>query len=484
MLGLALAMLAWVAVVVQCGSVSPVAAQQSPSHWTTPVNLSDCVAPCDGPKIAADRAGDVHVVWVEYASRLDGRATDAVIYASKVSGVWSDPIDILTQPTGSTLVTDDLDVDAHDRLVAVWHSDTSIHVSTCAAGAGHSAVAWRTTTIDIAPGVNGAQLHIDPSGDYHLAYVRENRTVLYTASADGGATWADPIEVSRVGRSDQAVQLPAIVATGDSICVAWELAVEGTGWGPATWSAGGVWLACSTDQGRTWSAPVEMAGAGYGAPTLFADSTGLLYLGWIGNIAAGGRYYVTSRDGGLSWGRPVTIASPEQYSGHSGAMQFLTDSTGKLHVVFSAGYQGVGKIWYSALDDDEWASPRCISEGLPRSERESAAIATGQTIHAVWYEYASGDVWYSAFDTGAVPVLQTPVPLPVTEGGGHTPTPEAQGGGGGVSAGTPATELRRLSAERPRVAGNRLAPVVLATLPVLALLGATLAVLRLPRRRE
>ena len=149
-----------------------------------------------------------------------------------------------------------------------------------------------------------------PSGD-------PNREVMLIRSADGGATFSAPVNVSR--NPGQSV-FPSVVAeSGGGIDVVWEDDLGGAG--------SDILVARSTDFGRTFSAPMNVSadlglsggaanplesigGSGRAAATVRGGGT--LFLSWLDDSAANPDVFLVAADPGSLMNLPPTasITSP------------------------------------------------------------------------------------------------------------------------------------------------------------------------------
>jgi len=346
--------------------------------------------------------GNVHVVWGESSQENDSNSPDTVYYRRLIDGTWSDSYDILAVGNGDGAVPHALTVDRHNRLVLLWSQNNQLNISLADVTDARSAQAWITVSLESNASIHGADLALDQSGKYYVAYVRNAEEIITLHADDTGENWSVPVVVALNTQTDFAFGLvsTAVDAAG-RIFVSWTRHAEETNWAPA-----GVWFSRSIDEGQSWPMVEEVApGLGYGASELFVDADDKLHLVWIGNLMAGGRYHRWSSDGGENWSDSITISLA---SGYAGPPTMLQDNGAKIHLI-CAGI-GLGRqdsIWYSALDDRGWNSALVISGDLPDSQGPSAAISLGHVIHAVWIEYDSADIWYSSYDTGAPATLVT-----------------------------------------------------------------------------
>lgn len=172
--------------------------------------------------------------------------------------------------------------------------------------------------------------------------------ILFAQSADGGATFSPPLNLSN-----------SIAGEGKGRLTAnrWDNGSHDLLRGPdgrihAAWTEyeGLLWTSTSSDGGLSFAEPVYVAGSSSEparAPSLAATEDGTLYLAWsqMGQRATGIRV-AKSPDSGLSFETPRILAS----SGHADAPRIAIDNLDTLHLVFGdspAGLSGPYRIRYT-----------------------------------------------------------------------------------------------------------------------------------------
>ncbi len=164
--------------------------------------------------------------------------------------------------------------------------------------------------------------------------------ILVAVSDDGGRSFAEPVNLSRSregdgkGRIDRNVwhngSLDVAAAPGGRVFAAW------------TEYDGRLWLAHSSDGGRSFSRPVLVAGDPPApparAPALAVKSDGAVALAWAtGDDPAGDIRIALSSDGGRSFSAPRPV---EVTPGYSDAPKLAFDGRGVLHVVHAESVGG------------------------------------------------------------------------------------------------------------------------------------------------
>ena len=170
-----------------------------------------------------------------------------------------------------------------------------------------------------------------------------NRT-FFARTADGGATWSEPI-LAYDGRSETQFHQPLAPADGSLV----DVFIEAPSLSDRPPIAARVAAIRSTDGGATWSPPVRVASATFTVPTdpagkdrirgtgqavlAAAAPDGSVYVCWAESRRSGGSVFAArSEDGGLTWGPTLTVAE--------GAGQPF------LPQVAVAGTGAIGLTWY------------------------------------------------------------------------------------------------------------------------------------------
>jgi hypothetical protein len=195
--------------------------------WITPTTVAETPYSSLSPKVAADQAGNVHLVWQEYAAPPQIYYISGTAYTTET--IWSKPI---TLSEGLTQMATTPDI--------VVSSDNTVHV------------------------VFGVNVK-------NQLYVQD----IYYASfpiTDSGVVSATLIPNSRVKVSQllPTYASPAVAVFGDDqIHVAWN------GWKAGdNWDSDRIYYAVSEDAGLSWSAPVAISPKDSrpdGFPSLAAD---------------------------------------------------------------------------------------------------------------------------------------------------------------------------------------------------------------------
>ena len=159
-------------------------------------------------------------------------------------------------------------------------------------------------------------------------------SALLEATVDGGRTWAS-LPLPLPSGADRPFAPDAAFAPDGTLFVLYAN-LEGTANTPAN-----LWLARSSDGGRTLSAPVRVAGKLAFQPRLALDRRGTVYLVWlqastVGQFSLGVEPgpIVASRsdDGGRTFSEPLTVSDRQRQ--RVGAASPVVDSAGRLEVLY------------------------------------------------------------------------------------------------------------------------------------------------------
>ena len=241
--------------------------------------------------------------------------------------------------------------------------------------------------------------------------------IFYKRSLDGGRSWSDDLALTaRAVGTDSA----SVAAAGRSVYVVWR-AVDG--------DRLRVFFQRSADQGATWSAPVAVSdnpsGVSTSAPSLAAAGDSL-YVVWPDGRAqlVGGRlattkevYLATSSDGGRSWSAAQSVSTPDAFSSYTAAIAASPDA---VHVAWTderddvadcmtAGNSCAEEEYYRRFDvaSGGWGAETRLTFDAAGAAKPSWApsIAVSQgAVHLAFFDARSGpfQVYYKrSLDGGA-----------------------------------------------------------------------------------
>jgi hypothetical protein len=210
------------------------------SVWSSPVLLTPEGQFGWFPDVAVDLTGQIHVVWASYSARYD-----AVMYTTSRNGrEWSNVNDIAAVPQvgGSEATRPALFID-HYNLIHMTYRSKIVYYSQAPVASAYSANAWTLT--HAVSGVNGEQIAYfsrvvrDSQGTLHLIFSENVISascpicfhLFYRRSEDNGRSWSAPVDVSRLETGSAKPQL--LIDGQDNLHLVWE-AGQGGSYGQLT----------------------------------------------------------------------------------------------------------------------------------------------------------------------------------------------------------------------------------------------------------
>lgn len=232
--------------------------------WSSPVLLTPEGQFGWFPDVAVDVTGQIHVVWSSYSARYD-----AVMYTTSRNGQeWSTINDIAAVPqiAGSEATRPALFIDRYN-LIHMTYRSTIVFYSQAPVASAYSANAWTLT--HAVSGVNGEQVAYfsrtarDSQGTLHLIFSENVISascpicfhLFYRRSEDNGRSWSAPVDVSRLATGAAKPQL--LIDGQDNLHLVWE-AGQGGSYGQLT-NPTQVLYSASYDRGATWTTPAELS---------------------------------------------------------------------------------------------------------------------------------------------------------------------------------------------------------------------------------
>lgn len=421
-------------------------------NWSTAVNVSANTDFSATPQTAADAAGNIYVVWEDDTNN----GSDILFSKSSDGGAtFSTPVNI--SPGSSFANAPRIALDANGVIYVVWQDapvlGEQIFVSQSADGGSSFSgpVALSGSSVDS----GNAVLAIDAFGNVDIAWEGDSGTmgIYFSHSTDGGATYSSPVNVATnttgsfvpqiaLG-SDGSVNLiwedddsfgphvsfthsadkggsfaPAkTLSTGPGGAFEGQLAVDGSGNINAVWldlstGNGDAYFSRSTDQGTSFSAPVNLSATNGSTdnPRVANDSNGNIFVVWQDTTVNSSRdiFFCTSSDGGADF------SSVQKLSTGLGDATFPTiavDANNTVSVAWQLSAPGMNNIFAARSSDGgvSFASQNLLNDSGRSSQVELVADASGNT-NAVWADTTPGvaQVFFSQF-ANPKPKNQPPV---------------------------------------------------------------------------
>jgi BNR repeat-like domain len=444
----------------------PLAAEDPPDEaieevagapWSQPAKISGDVGGWF-PSVAADNAGNVHVVWQSGFTSQSKHDISALYYVRGTVDGWTAPNDIaLISPEGHALRSS-LAVDAAGRVHLIHKGlgqlapeslgQEDLWYTTAGPGRGDSASDWlaprRLTFSD-----QGyfSDLAIDSHGVVHALWSESNGGswgINYAHSSDSGANWTTPLALD--GSNPVWWYRAHLKIDGqDHLHAVWEV-TDAAHLGTTR----GTMYALSADGGLSWTQtqfPANLVfnpffdtpGPGPQQPTVGIDGSGTILL--VYREPLGDRIVYRQSPDGSHWSEAVPLPGVRMGVARPyDVYDMVTDAAGHVHLALVAysGNADSPDLLHVEWDGQRWARVSVVSHAPPFPEYPKLAIAEGNRLSLVWFggDRLSVDrkptgIWYSTLQTDAPHVVShaaaaspTPItraPAPITPGVMNTP---------------------------------------------------------------
>jgi len=305
--------------------------------WTESVIISEQRQKCDAPSLVVDKAGNVHIVWIE----LHEGGYNKLYYRARNSvGEWQATEELVNNP------------DYHVELPYLSiDSDGGVHVTWC----GWNEIfylfkpyneSWEnivSVSCVKSPMGNPANTEIDSENSLHLVY-QDYTTfsdIWYLTKASGGS-WNEMVNLSN---NSQLVCWNSRIALDDNghIAVTWH------GYG---WEEQGIYYSQKLNDGE-WSIP-DCIFAGYGYQQMCIDNSGTLYLFFVTKDIENGNMdvYYGFENGENSWTEFVNVTKSPGQSGLGLCRNIVVDANDDLHLIWEEdlGGQNNWDILYKKIE--------------------------------------------------------------------------------------------------------------------------------------
>ncbi len=329
------------------------------------------------PQIMVDPV-DGRTVWASFLQ--DNKSLIAVVKSTDFGQTWSAPMLVSTRPPG--LDNDELAVRGKEIVVA-YDDNLNTWVSISRDGGA----SW--TTREVFPTSNrfsislSAGAAIDSHGNIFVSWDSFDKahsnlgngpaTVWVSKSTDFGKSWTRtvinvsgaPFPCNNCGYAYLSSQMALRIGSDDTIYLLWNSTVDVTNFAPER-----IFFARSTDDGKSYSARVDVSNAPAGVEHCFpaiavGKQAGDVRIGWM-DMRTGrwNLFFRKSLDGGESFSRTVQVSSfvsgypylfPNGYdSPYGDYFSMVVDMNNQTQMAFgeAPSYQGPGNQWVShSLDD-------------------------------------------------------------------------------------------------------------------------------------
>jgi hypothetical protein len=269
-------------------------------------------------------------------------------------------------------------------------------------GRGHILAAWGLTFVEVVDSRNGLDWSApggpaapggrpaiagDGAGAWIAVWTGASalaNAIFTSRSIDDGATWSEPIMLSRGSLPD--------------------VATDGRGAWITVWAGEGpdIFATASHDRGVTWTVPVRVGvcGARCLSPRIATDGDGVWVVVWESEAASSVKSDVLSArslDDGASWSAAILLSDPGfLVTGFVGAPDVATNAAGEWLAAWT-GRDGL-TVARSMNEGVDWSAPTSVSGTLqpPNSSQGEPSMA------------AQGDAWVIVWGVSPPPVSPDP----------------------------------------------------------------------------
>ncbi len=371
------------------------------SGWSEPVDVQ-IPSQRDGlvhlPAIAVDRENGLHLVWADQGLGIAYSRCPAGLDPRSARS-WTTPISL------SWAESDAFNLYWPDIKIG---PDGTIHV------------AWSASSVLLTARNRWGEV---PARVFYVRSTDGGRTwsgVVRAADALAGVAPSESSGMPRIALFGEVVGL-YWVQSGDEVPT------------PGAKTGHAVWMAESADGGASWSEPLELVDVQVLDPAWLLDTPGALVYGLDGEprlFFGGGPHLLEWRRTRALAVRDTGVTLDE---GIERWLDAAVDALGTVHLVWMSGTQAEGRpplqVEYGAVQGDTWVARRTISNQVEGSVsahfysalRPKIAVGLGNQLHVVWHQWDEGTRSWDIFYTRGGPEqpLYTPAPPPAT------PSPEA-----------------------------------------------------------
>jgi hypothetical protein len=235
------------------------------------------------------------------------------------------------------------------------------------------------------------RIAIDPKGTVFVLWQEivfsggsHGGDILLARSADGGATFSAPLNLSNSAAGDGKGRISKDQWDNGSL----DLAIGGDGTVYSAWTEfeGALWFRRSTDGGKTFSKPLRIADAKPARAPAFAVAKNELYLAWtVGDDSAADIRVARSTDRGASFGKPAIV---ERSAGYSDAPKIAVDGRGALHVVWTENSSSGHHVRYSRSADRAASFEAARDISRTTAAFPALSVDGGGNLYVLWERFA------------------------------------------------------------------------------------------------
>lgn len=276
-----------------------------------------------------------------------------------------------------------------NKIIIVWASDRTGFSRLWMINSSDGGESWSEAT-QLTFGSNfqdgWPDITFNSNGTAFLVWFRIEATqkdIQFMNSTDGGQSWSSPQNLTNDTFRNSYPDIT--VDAADNLFVVWSSQRNGNE---------SIWLLNSSDDGKTWSDPIELAPPNSSNPFIACKSSNYCLVGWFSVRSEGSFDYRFSTNGGQTWS---PIEDFIDVGGWVYRMDAQFDFNGDLLLIY-CDYQ----LYFERSTDDgkTWGGYGLLNSSWRLYQGKFSISPSGKVILAWSGEYAGGDreIWIIKID--------------------------------------------------------------------------------------
>lgn len=314
-------------------SLEPVVTWFSVSKtWGVPFSIPGKLETISSLSSVSDASGNIHSIWVQPVLSDNGSQKFAIEYTRWDGKKWTNPEPVISSLDGVPLQMSFV-FDARERLLLSWVDGESgdFLFSWASLDSGNAASNWITPVGISSPSalVDSPDIVVDASGRIAIVYavpLNENRGIYIAQSTDTGKSWSTPVRVfDAVSARWEKIGNPKISLSADGV-----LHLIFSRNSVRAGQSVGLYYSSSMDGGTTWSDSQILSEGDirWSEIVSYGETIQVLWQEYDGLVVA--NLSQISQDGGVFWDKTLDITGVND---SSAPVALAADGSGNLHFI-------------------------------------------------------------------------------------------------------------------------------------------------------
>jgi hypothetical protein len=335
--------------------------------WQPVTNIAKSKVSYLTPALISASDGKLHAFWSQPDSNFPDGPGASIYYARWDGQQWSQPVSILASPVGKA-EEPSAALDPSGRLYVVWSGGDSGRIYFSQADSSQAMIVtnWSKPVALPSPKPVGSspEIHVGKNGTIYVVYavpLNEDRGIYITSSTDQGITWSQPVQIFNAASAGwQMVDKPHLTETDNGT-----LHIV---WTQNSLPSGvgplGLYYSRSADGGKVWSQPATVIDQPVGWSMITSIGEQTVHRLW--QEMSSGRttlWHEVSQDNGTTWNR----TSPASIFGDTvGSPSISMDNAGQLHLLQMVSRGASSYILqYWLWNGSAWITEKGLDLNLP-----------------------------------------------------------------------------------------------------------------------